>query len=233
MTEIELIKLNVHGITNSFRIPFHMTVHDTLNLPPKTTVIGMIAAALGYKRCSSDIENLYSNTLIGISGSYISMYYDLISIYKLKDKAIKSQLQRQINYNNRYTIYIKNNAGLDDIYEKLKNPVYALSLGKAHEIINILSISKIKKELITSEYIHISNTVVPFEIDDFDICGNSNEIIPFISVEMPLSFSVDNGYREPENFCKITQIMNLKIKIKRPDYKIIHDDDYDTDIVLQ
>ena len=234
MSSIELIKIKVHGITNSFRIPFHMTVHDTLILPPKTTIIGMLGAALGYSRANPNLIALYNNTHIGILGSSKAKYYDLMTIYKLKPEATKSQLQRQINYNNSYTIYIENSKNLDEIYRAIKNPVYALSLGKAHEIINMSEISKIKKEVIESDYINVSNTIVPFEIDNFDIFEiNEGSIVPLVGIQIPLSFSIKNGYREPENFCKVTEVMNLKLKIKRMGYEAIHDDDYDADAILQ
>lgn len=233
MSSIELIKIKVHGITNSFRIPFHMTVHDTLTLPPKTTIIGMLGAALGYSRADPNLMALYNDTHIGILGFSKAKYYDLMSIYKLKPEATKSQLQRQINYDNSYIIYIENSRNLDEIYKALKNPVYALSLGKAHEIVNISEISRIERETIESDYINVSNTMLPFQVNDFDISEiNEGTIAPFISVQIPLSFSIKNGYREPENFCKVTEIMNLKLKIKRLGYVAIYDDDYDADVIL-
>jgi CRISPR-associated protein Cas5t len=234
MSSIELIKIKVHGITNSFRIPFHMTVHDTLTIPPKTTIIGMLGAALGYSRIDANLVALYNNTYVGILGSSKAKYYDLMRIYKLAPKAKPGQLQRQINYDNLYTIYIENSRNLDAIYMALKNPVYALSLGKAHEIINMSEISKTERDTIESDYINVSNTIVPFEIKDFDIDEISEgTITPLVSIQMPLSFSIKDGYRDPENFCRITEITNLKLKIKRMGYKAIHDNDYDTDVILQ
>ncbi len=233
MNRIKLIKIKVHGITNSFRIPFHMTVHDTLTLPPKTTIIGMLGAALGYSRTDQNLIALYNDTYIGVLGFSNARYYDLMSIYKLKSEVQKGQLQRQINYGNSYTIYIENSKNLDEIYEALKNPVYALSLGKSHEIIDISEISRIEKDTIESDYVIVSNTIVPFEVNDFDIDEvNGGTVAPLVSRQMPLSFAIKNGYREPENFCKVTEVMNLKLKIKRFGYEAIYDDGYDADVIL-
>ena len=200
----ELIKINAHGLSNAFRIPLHMTVHDTFPLPMKTHIIGMMAAAMGIERSSSYIHYMYSNIMVGITGKTLSRYYDLITLYKFKGEKYPeiSQLQRQMNYENNYIIYVyTENKLLHKIYEYLKNPVFALYLGKASEIINIKNVEIINKELLKNGKITISNTVIPFKIDDFDIEDvNNGNITPFTNYHVPSAFSLEKDYRVPINF---------------------------------
>ncbi len=236
MKEIKLIRINAYGIINSFRIPLHMTIHDTLNLPVKTHIIGMIAAAMGYLRDDKEkLENLYKNTNIGIYGKSYSKFYDLIHIYKYKGKEIEaSLLNRQINYKNNYIIYIENN-NLEEIYNYLKDPVFALSLGKAHDLINIKDISIINAKIIEDDYICISNTVIPFNLDNFEIIDvkENTNITPFQTYKLPLSFNIGNNYREAINLNDTTIIDNIKLKIKRNEkYKTIYDYEKGINVIM-
>jgi CRISPR-associated Cas5-like protein len=231
MTEIKLIKIEAYGIKNSFRIPLHMTIQDTLALPSKTAIIGMIAAALGYKRSDKEkIESLYKNIRIGIVGHSMTKYYDLITIYKLKEKIEKSQLQRQINYDNYYTIFIDSN-NLMDVFNAIKNPVFALTLGKADELINIHKIDIIKKNLILTDMIQISNTYVPFQLNDFEVLQVSENIKPLLTLKLPQSFVIKDDYRKPGDFKEVTFVGDIKLRIKRNDYDVIEDES--THVVLQ
>ncbi|AGO59986.1 type I-E CRISPR-associated protein Cas5/CasD [Ferroplasma acidarmanus] len=236
MKEIKLIRINAYGIINSFRIPLHMTIHDTLDLPVKTHIIGMIAAAMGYLRDDKEkIESLYKNTSIGIYGTSYSKFYDLIRIYKYKGKEVEvSLVNRQINYKNNYTIYIENN-NLEEIYNFLKNPVFALSLGKAHDLINIKDISIINATIVEDDYIDLSNTVLPFNLYDFEIIDlkDNTNITPFQTYKLPLSFNIEKNYREATHLSDTTIIGDIKLKIKRnKEYKTIHDNEGGINVII-
>jgi len=73
-------------ITASFRVPETHTFHQTLPLPPKTTVIGMIGAALGL-----DLENAYryvdeNEISTGVYGKHKGIMRDLWNYRKLTGK---------------------------------------------------------------------------------------------------------------------------------------------------
>jgi hypothetical protein len=236
MKEIKLIRINAYGIINSFRIPLHMTIHDTLDLPVKTHIIGMIAAAMGYLRDDKEkLESLYKNTHVGIYGNSYSKFYDLIHIYKYKGKEIEvSLVNRQVNYKNNYTIYIEND-NLNEIYNFLKNPVFALSLGKAHDLINIKDISIINATIVEDDYISISNTVLPFNLSDFEIIDlkDNTNITPFQTYKLPLSFNIEKNYREAVHLSDTTIIGDIKLKIKRyNEYRTIQDSERGINVII-
>src|SRR5665811_806593 len=79
---------SIKGIatTASFRVPETHTFHQTLPLPPKTTIIGMIGAALGFNLETAHKYVEQNKIFVGIYGKHKGMMKDLWNYRKLTGK---------------------------------------------------------------------------------------------------------------------------------------------------
>ncbi len=133
------------SITASFRVPETHTFQQTLPLPPKTAVIGMIGAALGLK-----LENAYkyaddNEILVGICGTHKGFMRDLWKYRKIKVKEdTGSVLTREYTCYNEFDIYFASDkADLTELKSAIYSPVYPLTAGNSDDLIKITKISDI------------------------------------------------------------------------------------------
>jgi len=202
---MQLVKVHAIGIVNSFRNYARTTIHDTLPLPPKTTIIGLLGGALGYGFNSSELLELYDKVKVGIVGKSKSNFYDLMRVFKLKGKdSVPGLLQRQLNWENRYWIYYYYGDRNRKILDALRNPVFAPTLGLADELINIKDVLLIEaKEIRKGERATFSNTLLPFKLDpsSTDVNwpeGEEDIIVPLTPYRVPIKFEFDSkGSRKP------------------------------------
>ncbi|KCZ73137.1 CRISPR-associated protein Cas5 [Candidatus Methanoperedens nitroreducens] len=145
------------AITASFRVPETHTFHQTLPLPPKTTIIGMIGAALGL-----NLENAHKYTdkneiLVSIYGKHKGMMKDLWNYRKLtgKEKNYTSEdiknrrhysilIREYLCYNDFIIYFASNNLDpLEELRNAMLSPVYALTAGNSDDLLKIYTISNI------------------------------------------------------------------------------------------
>jgi len=202
---MELVKVHATGIVNSFRNYARTTIHDTLPLPPKTTLIGLLGGALGYDFNDSRLLELYDRVKVGVVGTSKSDFYDLMRVFKVKGSASDwGLLQRQLNWGNEYWIYYDYGDKNTEIVEALKNPIFAPTLGLADELINIKDVQAIKAEKIPKgESATFTNTLFPFRLDPSSTTvkwpeGEEDIIVPLTPYRIPVKFEFDNkGGRKP------------------------------------
>lgn len=150
---------SIKGIatTASFRVPETHTFHQTLPLPPKTTIIGMIGAALGL-----NLENAHKHVdqnkiLVSVYGKHKGIMKDLWNYRKLTGKE-KSYTHEDIKNRRHYSILIREYLCYNDflVYfasEKLEpveelrdaifSPVYPLTAGSSDDLLKVCKISEI------------------------------------------------------------------------------------------
>ncbi len=88
---MKFIRIKVSGSFNSFRQPDFQTYHKTLPLPPKTTVAGMLGAALGISPKDVNDKWLENNRFqMGIVGNSKGKASDLWQIRKYENKQISA-----------------------------------------------------------------------------------------------------------------------------------------------
>jgi len=232
---VEFIRIKCTGCLNSFRQPDFHTYHKTLPLPPKTTVAGLIGSALGISPRQVNDEWLKGNRFkMGIIGENNGKTNDLWQIRKYEAKQIAAYnkgtestpyktavIIRELLYSSTYVMYLcfENKNDQIEIFEKLTNPKWALSLGREDELIRITEIKNI--ELSEQENLHYKNTVLPFDINinGYDISldgqskGNILEAGPQI-VKLPITFAYksDNEIREANDFQLFSFVGNLSVK---------------------
>lgn len=154
---MKVIRFELEGLLNSFRIPFFRTYHKTFLAPPKTTVIGMLCNIS--LKPQKDFFEILDKELIDVSvviDEINGKTKDLWS-YKTLEKGNmgKSVIRRDKLFLSKYTIYvyIKEKTLFDDIFESLKNPKNTPSLGLDDELVIIKNVR------------NVSETIQPNDID--------------------------------------------------------------------
>jgi len=155
----------VEGIANtaSFRIPESHTFQQSLPLPPITTLVGLVGAALGLSFESAMRFREEKGLRLGVIGKHKGQFRDLWKYHKIKTNEIISDvLLREYLSDFRMEMAI----GSDDtevtarVREGFLNPYYALTAGNSDDLLKICMVGQIEflKDSLYSEF---QNTVLP------------------------------------------------------------------------
>lgn len=185
---MKFLRISVSGSFNSFRQPDFQTYHKTLPLPPKTTVAGMLGAALGISPKEVNDKWLKNNRFqMGIVGNSKGKANDLWQIRKYENKQISAYnkfrtdiingsikddyevvtpyktavIVRELLFACDFVIYLNftENTDFQLIKTYLENPIWALSLGREDELIKIKDINLVEIE--EREDVFLQNTMMP------------------------------------------------------------------------
>jgi CRISPR-associated protein Cas5 subtype I-B len=236
------IKLQLIGCLNSFRVPDFHTYHKTLLFPPKTTVCGMIGAALGYS--PQDVnDKLLPNLKIAVLID--AVHGEAKDLWKIKKVTNYSKgdenmedcvvvgnksyygavLLRELLYQPEYTVYVysEDTNLLNEIFEALQNPEWALSLGREDELVKL----RTKPEWIEVEEEleqWFIDTVLPLDVNkekydldpkSIEAKGRARRIVPPMIYKLPMAFDYDeDGERSGIQSQPFTAIIGMKIRPK-------------------
>lgn len=144
---MKVIRFQVEGFLNSFRISFFRTYHKTFLAPPKTTVIGMLCnISLKSQKEFFEILDKERIEMSVVIDSIEGKIKDLWS-YKTIDKKNrgKSVIRRDKLYTPCYTIYLKieERSLYHEILANLKAPQNTPSLGLDDELVVIKNVEEI------------------------------------------------------------------------------------------
>jgi len=158
---MEVIRFEVEGLFNSFKVPFFRTYHKSLLAPPKTTIIGMLCNIA--KKSQKEFFEILEKEKIKVSvviDSIEGKGKDLWGYKTLESNDIrgKSILQRDKLFKTHYTIYLNiNDKNLfEEIFQALKKPKNIPSLGMDDEMVFI---KNIKKYIVEKNKNNIINSV--------------------------------------------------------------------------
>lgn len=222
------------SLTASFRSPENHTFHKTLPLPPKTTVIGMIGAALGLSLEEAHKFVEENKIQIGVYGYNKGLMRDLWNYRKLTGKNyteedIKSRkhysiLIREYLFENRFLFYFgsNNTEKLKELKSAFLSPVYPLTTGNSDDLLKICEIGEIcqkeQSKLKTFEY-----TVLPGDLSQLynnDIDFNQLPIVQTVNTPqvflLPTKFIFEGDERrvtERQKFTFISTPVKLKTEI--------------------
>jgi len=147
----------------SFRIPETHIFQQSLPLPPITTLIGILGAAVGLS--FEEAMNFYEENEIqfGIIGTNKGRFRDLWKYRKVKsDENITAVLIREYLIDLEMTIYVaalKENL-IKTIRQHFLNPCFALTVGNSDSLLKIVEASEVRKiEIVNLDT--FSNTVLP------------------------------------------------------------------------
>lgn len=157
---MEVYVVDVRSWTASFRYPNLISgMQPTLEVPPVSTVLGLINAAAGFLVQHKSFQ-------LGYYFQYEMEGEDLETIYQIKSKdgrptneAKSNIISRRFLYNNYLRIYTPEK----EIADYFKQPYYPLLLGRMNDLATVSSKPE-KKVLNEKEYADkICGQVIPFE----------------------------------------------------------------------
>jgi CRISPR-associated protein Cas5t len=144
---MKAFRIKINSWTSSFRYPNLISgFQPTLEVPPVSTVMGLINAASGKYLENKEIE--------------LGYYFD----FKIKandknypDNSVKSNvIQREFLYDCRFFLYLVD----EELVSFFRQPAYQLLLGRSCDLAGIESIKQV--ELLEVQNARIGGQVVPF-----------------------------------------------------------------------
>lgn len=156
---MEVYAVDIRSWTASFRYPNLLSgVQPTLEVPPISTILGLLNAAAGFYIKHRSIT-------LGYYFEYEGKAMDLETIYMVENKGkpsnnVKSNvINREVLFGNFLRLYLTD----ERLVNYLKNPVYQLVLGRMNDLATV-DISQIeKKDLPATENAdQIRGQIVPF-----------------------------------------------------------------------
>ena len=120
--------------TATFRNPEFQNFHKTLMLPPPTTIMGMVGAALGLSPKATQAFFDESNFKMGIYAHSNGKARDL---WKYNDFKSGSIIIREILFENQFILVLGNSDDqkIEKIIDAVIHPKYALTLGSSDSLV--------------------------------------------------------------------------------------------------
>jgi CRISPR-associated protein Cas5t len=128
--------IQVHTQTATFRNPEFQNFHKSFALPPPTTIVGLVGAALGLE--AKDAQAFFEDNgfKIGVKGKSEGKTNDLWKYRTLNPEKPTSVLTREILYKNTFLIaFAHENADvIDQLRAAFETPQYAPVLGSSDSL---------------------------------------------------------------------------------------------------
>ncbi len=193
---MEALRVRLHGLFQSFRLPLAYKYQRTLSFPPLTTLFGMIGSCLGRDVKQTHCE-LPLHMQIACTGKKGAINRDLMSYRAIQGKGIKPDVvEREFIPFIELALYIAAEKDwLDRLEKAFIEPVGALVLGRADELITASSVERCQlieplataskdKPIYALPGLYLGNVRPCLR---FDAAANSK-------YETPTSFSLPNGF---------------------------------------
>lgn len=155
---MEVYKIDLASWTASFRYPNLISgFQPTLEVPPLSTVLGLINAAAG------SYQN-YQKLLIGYYFEYEAKAVDLETIYQISSKDGKPSNNAKSNILNReflFNAFLRLYVTDEQIVDYFRQPYYPLLLGRMNDLATVTNIQK--GELLAVENADkVRGQIIPF-----------------------------------------------------------------------
>lgn len=235
---MEVLRVTVYGLFNSFREPLTQRYQKSLPLPPVTTMAGFWGASLGFS-FEETVERIIKK--MGLSVVRVRSCgggYDLWRYRKEVRKGIITNTDvvlREFYYLSTYNLYLFGEE-LKEFESAVKNPVFAQTLGNADELVHV-ELSSVRRFTIEKKSISsLRNTIVPsdlrgrYQIQKKDISLTEfyrNLQVPLVHY-LPVLFDVKKNGREASVYDYFTFVGETPIELSEPiegvkidDYNII------------
>lgn len=177
---MEVYKIDITSWTASFRYPNLISgLQPTLEVPPLSTVLGLINAAAGKYL-------VYKNLQLGYYFEYEMESEDLETIYQISSNkdgkptndAKSNVIKRKFLYNNFLRIYVAEKS----IVDFLSQPYYPLLLGRMNDLASVVQISqKVNLEEVQCAS-KICGQVIPFK---YRLAGQLQALPQYFTNEFP------------------------------------------------
>lgn len=226
------------GETASFRDPGAQLYHETLPLPPVSTLIGIAGAAMGMPFNQAWEFFQKNNISVGVKDVTRDKVYrgtppgkglDLWKYSKIVSKEVRSDiLKREFIFRPVYCLYYgaRHPGNLEQLKKAFASPAWALSLGSSDDIAQIKNISDISvmEEVQSANGKDLNFSLIPGDQTDkvvFDweaiaqapICSTLE--LPVVK-KLPIGFSFNkNGERKGCNYMSFTFVSEIQ-KLREP-----------------
>lgn len=157
---MEVFKIDITAWTSSFKYPNLISGYQpTLEVPPISTILGLINAAAGkYIK--------HEKLRIGYYFEFKSKQVDLETIYQIelhdkgypKNTSKSNVINREFLYDNHLIIYLLDKK----LVEYFNKPYFQLLLGRSNDLATVNSIEKVDMELIDNAS-KIKGQIIPFD----------------------------------------------------------------------
>jgi len=157
---MEVHRIDITSWTASFRYPNLISgVQPTLDVPPLSTVLGLINAAAGQYLKHQDLK-------IGYFFKYEAKEVDLETIYQISsdskgrpsNNAKSNVIRREFLFETQLSLYIQD----ETIVSYLSKPYYDILLGRSNDLATVERIEKIELEIVENAT-KVKGQIVPLE----------------------------------------------------------------------
>lgn len=198
-----LVTLEMYAETASFRVSETHTFHKTLPLPPYTTCVGLLGAALGLDMEAAQGYVEENDISLGVAGQDRGEFRDLWKYRKVKTRETLSDvLIREYRVNlTCWVVYgTQSKTFADTIAGSFQDPVYALTAGNSDSLIHVRDIEVIEADPAPLQ--SLENCLVPGDLTKlyqpdasiFDL-PITQKVRPPAMVHLPVSFYFDKERR--------------------------------------
>ena len=158
-----LFRLKAFAVTASFRIPESHTFQQSLPLPPITTLIGLMGAAVGLSFEDAIRFRDERGLRFGVIGRHQGEFKDLWKYRKIKSgEVISDVLLREYITDLEVSLFIASEAdgAVRQVRESFLFPRYALTAGNSDSLLKIREVGKVTR-IDESPLSEFRNTVLP------------------------------------------------------------------------
>lgn len=220
MTKLYGFSFDITGDYAHFRHLFTQSFFETLLAPPKTTVSGLLAAALGLNEEKEVIE-LNNNILTGVKILGMEGFArEIIIAWNLKGGSIQpTPIYRNLIVKPHYKIFVasEDKEFLETIRQSLFRPEHPLYLGISEALATIKEVSRIVS--IQASLTNIVRTI-GYVIDKEKIpvhkVNNSEIIIPAKRYHTVKSFKLTKKGRIPDEYIDLVMFYGGYLEYKKP-----------------
>jgi len=182
---MEVFKIDITSWTASFRYPNLISgMQPTLEVPPISTVLGLINAAAGSYLKHNDLKLGYYFEY-EMEGEDLETIYEISSDFKFEKRTQQVQtiaksniIYRRFLYNNFLRIYTDS----ERVAKYLSQPYYPILLGRMNDLATIECISE-KEKLEENDYSDkIRGQIIPFK---YRLAGQLQALPQYFTDEFP------------------------------------------------
>lgn len=192
--------IEIRNQTATFRNPEFQNFHKSFELPPPTTLIGLVGAALGLSPKAAQHYCETSISQIGVYGRNLGYTKDLWKYRTLEATNPTSILKKEILFDNHFVVVYGSDdeAKMLDLERAFLNPIYALSMGSSDSIAKIVRTVQISE---TQQKKVVSHCLVDGDIVG-EVLKNAGNGLSFsmystsepITYDLPILFNYVSDY---------------------------------------
>lgn len=223
---ISALKVHVLCSFASFKFQHDQRYHRTYELPPKTVLLGFLGAALGLKETEvhmawRDGEPLVKRVWVAVRLQGVQgRVRDVWKITKNepgKKRVEKAVITREQLYRPEYVVYVTaaDDALLNEIGQRLNDPVFPLSLGRDDELA-LAKVEPVDLEPVQPPVL-LHNILLPFDLGTKErepVLQPGQRMRPHLTQHLPHRFHIVDGVRYPADAGTFTFLTGYQVRVK-------------------